>query len=141
MKISILYFSLFLLIGCSGKSDEKGNQSEVKQKIENEPNSLTTNDKQARGEKNYQEFYDNGALKIEGNKDINGQRSGIWTSYYENGIKWSETYYRKGLKDGHSITFYPNGQVRFIGEYKNDEKYGEWTFNNEDGHPISTESY
>jgi hypothetical protein len=79
------------------------------------------------------EYHPNGALKTRGKLNENGNREGLWVAYYDNGIKWSESYYMDGIRDGHSLTFYPNGQVRYIGEYKNDEKIGEWKFYNEDG--------
>lgn len=83
--------------------------------------------------KDYQELYEDGSLKIEGDFDADGQRQGIWVSYYESGIKWSESHYSHGAREGHSITFYPNGKVRYVGEYKDDQKIGKWTFYTEAG--------
>jgi len=89
----------------------------------------------------YTEYHENGQLKIEGNFDDNGLRTGRWISYYENGLTWSESYYVAGKKDGHSVTFFPNGKVRYIGEYKNDEKIGRWTFKDEEGNVVDEKSY
>lgn len=141
MKNLIYSLSLLIFISCSGNRNDKNAEGIESNSEAIQEQSLTGENIIHKSTKNYQEFYDNGALKIEGDNDINGKRSGLWVSYYENGIKWSETYYRKGLKDGHSLTFYPNGQVRFIGEYKEDVKTGDWVFNNEDGQYSFTETY
>ena len=68
----------------------------------------------------HREYHPNGQLKIEGQYDMNSLRTGLWVSYYENGIKWSESYYSAGKRDGHTLSFFPNGKPRYIGEYKND---------------------
>lgn len=80
----------------------------------------------------HQEFYDNGALKIEGKK-VNGKRHGQWTSYYPDGKKWSETTFDNGVKSGPTRSFYENGMMRYSGQYKNDEKAGTWNFYNDAG--------
>jgi antitoxin component YwqK of YwqJK toxin-antitoxin module len=80
----------------------------------------------------YREFYPDSALKIEG-RQVNGQREGKWTSYYPNGLKWSETTFRAGVKDGPTITYYESGIMRYSGQYYNDYKTGIWQFYNEEG--------
>jgi len=89
----------------------------------------------------YFEYYPSGKLKMKGfyNEQVN--RDGLWISYYEEGSKWSESYYVDGKRDGHSLTFFPNGEIRYIGEYKNDEKKGSWKFYNEQGALIREEKY
>lgn len=91
--------------------------------------------------KDYEEFYEGGALKIEGDFDENQKRNGLWISYYEDGTKWSESFYVHGLKDGHSVTFYPNGSVRYVGEYKDDIQTGNWRFFDESGELAREENY
>ena len=56
-------------------------------------------------------------------------------------MKWSETVYSAGNKNGPSITFYPNGKIRYVGEYTNDDKSGEWKFYDEAGNVVKTENY
>ncbi|MFT5820584.1 MAG: antitoxin component YwqK of YwqJK toxin-antitoxin module [Crocinitomix sp.] len=102
--------------------------------VPEEVNSLTS-------DKDYQEFHATGELKIEGNYDDNQERHGLWVSYYETGIKWSESNYTHGNKHGHSITFYPTGKVRYLGEYANDKQVGHWTFYDEEGNIASEEDY
>lgn len=89
----------------------------------------------------YNEYYENGQLKIEGTYDENKQRTGLWVSYYENGIVWSKSYYLDGKKNGHSITFFPSGKVRYVGEYKDDEMSGNWTFKDEQGNVVDEKTY
>jgi len=87
------------------------------------------------------EYYPNGAVKMKGNLNADGTRNGLWISYYDNGTKWSESYYVKGERDGHSLTFFPNGQVRYIGEYQDDEKTGTWKFYDEEGNVQKEENF
>lgn len=75
----------------------------------------------------YTEFYDNGQIKIEG-KTVNGKRHGMWKSYYENGLKWSETSFNMGQKSGLTTTYLEDGMMRYQGQYYNDERTGEWLF-------------
>ena len=132
--IYIFIFSTLCLISCNSKQStvEKSEETTI-------PNQQTTSkENPASSDPNkYKEYHDNGTLSIEGQFDENKLRHGLWTSYYENGIKWSEMYYIHGKKHGHSLAFYPNGKPRYIGEYQNDKKYGEWTFYNDKGEKIN----
>lgn len=83
--------------------------------------------------KKYLEYHEDGSLKIKGMNNENGLRHGVWSAFYPDGTKWSESHYINGAKEGHSVTFYPNGNIRYIGEYKNDKQTGEWSFYNEEG--------
>ncbi len=89
----------------------------------------------------HKEYHPNGALKIEGQYDMNSVRRGLWISYYENGLKWSESYYVNGIQDGHSLTFYPNGKIRYVGEYRQGERIGEWRFYDDAGNLTQTEDF
>jgi len=89
----------------------------------------------------HQEYYPSGKLKISGKLDKQGLKKGIWTAYFENGQKMSESNYKNGVNNGYSIVWYPNGNVRYFGDYFEGEKKGEWTFYNEDGKVINTEKY
>jgi antitoxin component YwqK of YwqJK toxin-antitoxin module len=87
------------------------------------------------------EKYPNGNIQTEGWHDEDGKRTGVWYSYYENGVKWSSLNYLKGLKNGHSVVFYPNGKTRYLGEYKDDIKTGHWIFYDETGEITNEEDY
>jgi antitoxin component YwqK of YwqJK toxin-antitoxin module len=106
--LSALVFTLF---SCNTQSQsEKSASPAVEQVVED-----------------YTEFYDNGQIKIEG-KTVNGKRHGVWKSYYENGLKWSETSFNMGLKSGITTTYLEDGMMRYKGQFYNDERTGEWLF-------------
>jgi antitoxin component YwqK of YwqJK toxin-antitoxin module len=80
-------------------------------------------------------------IKITGPLDNEGKRHGTWESFFENGQKNSATYYVHGVREGHSIVYYPNGAIFYYGEYKNDEKVGLWKTFNENGELASEDSF
>jgi len=80
----------------------------------------------------YNEKYDNGQLKVVGQK-LNGEKVGKWKSYYPNGTMWSEGEYYKGDKSGKFKDYYKSGMLRYKGAYVNDLKQGPWYFYTEDG--------
>lgn len=142
MKQIILFITLTVLTFSCQESSKKDDSIDIKVSTKNiEKNNtsnvevLETNVIQT-GE--YIELYPNGKVQTEGWNNAEGLRDGIWYSYYENGVKWSESSYKNGVKDGYSIVFFHNGKVRYMGDYKNDEKTGHWVFYNEDG-DIETE--
>lgn len=78
------------------------------------------------------EHYDNGQIKIEG-RLVNDERQGVWTSYYLDGTKWSETTFENGIKSGPTTTYYEDGIMRYKGRFEDDLKTGTWTFYDEEG--------
>jgi len=84
--------------------------------------------------------YPSGQLKMKG-EIVQGERHGLWTSYYENGLKWSEDSYNLGARDGKCVSFYGNGQVRYIGYYTNNVKSGKWDFFDEQGNLTKSENF
>ncbi len=137
--ITLLYFVFLFLASCNQSGSNDGNNSDQDALNNGLSNSQTDNLDVIH--KDYEEFYPSGALKIEGDFDEKKQRNGLWVSYYENGIKWSESFYVHGLKEGHSVTFHPNGKVRYIGEYKDDKQTGNWRFFDESGELVREENY
>lgn len=123
------------------ENTELTNEDENNETKEDEELSTQGSDILPTEKPDYQEFYETGELKIEGNFDEEENRHGLWVSYYETGLKWSESYYVHGVKNGHSVTFFPNGKIRYVGEYKEDEKVGRWTFYDEEGNVVQEENY
>ena len=80
-------------------------------------------------------------IKMMGPLDDEKRRHGAWESFYENGKKNSATYYVNGVKNGHSIVYYPNGGVYYYGEYLKDEKIGVWKTFDEQGKLVSEDSF
>ena len=58
------------------------------------------------GLKPFEEFHENGKLKIKGNKDKKGQLSGLVQHFSEKGFLTCQTNYVKGNKDGIEKEFY-----------------------------------
>jgi|TARA_B110000438_G_C15628316_1_gene569769 antitoxin component YwqK of YwqJK toxin-antitoxin module len=78
------------------------------------------------------EHHPNGNIKTKGLLK-NGNRTGIWTSYFVNGKVQSESKFDKGKLNGKTAAYYPNGNVQYMGLYINNEKDDLWFFYSEDG--------
>ena len=65
---------------------------------------------------------------IEGKYDKEEERDGVWTSWYENGNKWSQGKYINGKEDGKYSVWYENGKLRYQGQYDMGRKVGVWEF-------------
>ena len=70
-----------------------------------------------------------------------GKRDGLWKSFYDKGLPWSETTFVDGKKNGKTTTWYSNEQKRYEGFYTNDKESGVWTFWNEKGEVINKKNY
>jgi antitoxin component YwqK of YwqJK toxin-antitoxin module len=73
------------------------------------------------------DYHDNGTVSKQG-ISIDGQRSGLWQSYYPSGLKWSETTFRNGVKEGTTVTYFSNGMMRYSGFFHDDHRSGKWVF-------------
>lgn len=80
-------------------------------------------------------------IKFEGMVDRKGKRDGKWSFYSEQGTELSFTFYEHGIKQGFTVVKYPNGVMRYRGEYKNDEIVGVWTTYDPKGKVISEKDY
>ena len=63
------------------------------------------------------EKYADGRLYATGNY-VAGKEDGLWT-YYDNGIKTQTISFKQGLFDGPNAGFNPDGQLRYVMNYKN----------------------
>lgn len=140
MKLFYL-LPLFLITSCQSNSAEGESDIPEIQTVSEEVSAETENQSSEQKSGMYIEKYPNGQVKMEGMLNKQNERNGLWISYYENGVKWSESYYEHGLLNGHSVTFFPNGKIRYVGEYINDEKVGEWKFYDEAGELSKTENF
>lgn len=142
MKFLLSLFVVIGLIACSG-SEETESIVEIETTVPEVVEDTTSNEFVDTLSKPGEtvEYHPNGAVKMRGKLNDNSMRHGLWISYYDNGIKWSEAYYVDGVLDGHSITFFPNGKVRYIGEYKNGKKTGAWKFYDESGELVKEENF
>ena len=113
---------LSMLMACNsqeGQSQDSKTESEQTEQVQ-------------QGSEPFVEVYDNGQPKIKGLL-VDGERDGLWVSFYEDGTRWSEENYREGKRDGRTINFHPNGHLRYRGQYVDDEKTGLWQFYDEEG--------
>ncbi|MDR1181213.1 MAG: hypothetical protein LBL13_04480 [Bacteroidales bacterium] len=78
---------------------------------------------------------------ISGTYNNTKERSGVWTSWYENGEKNSEQNYVNGKEDGIYRVWHPNGKPYIKGEYEMGEKTGMWSFHDSLGKVINEVSF
>ena len=114
MRILFLITLLFLS-SCNGKT---------------EANTTDENDSQELVEEIT--YHENGVIKTQGNLK-NGAREGLWVSKFKDGKRWSESYYKNGLLSGTTVVFYPNGSMFYKGRFKENKRFGHWTFYKDDG--------
>jgi len=70
-----------------------------------------------------------------------GQRQGVWNTYREDGMPWSQVSYRDGLKDGLFRTWHPGGIPHIEGQHRNNQPDSTWHFYGTDGQLVQTEFY
>jgi antitoxin component YwqK of YwqJK toxin-antitoxin module len=75
------------------------------------------------------------------NRKIPPDYTGLWTEYYDNGNKKSNTYYINGLKMGKCTEYFENGNKESEGEYKNDSRENLWIEWHENGQKKSEGNY
>jgi antitoxin component YwqK of YwqJK toxin-antitoxin module len=80
-------------------------------------------------------------IKFQGMVDKNGKRDSKWAFFSEKGTELSFTIYEHGLRQGFTVVKYPNGAIRYKGEYKDDKVVGVWTTYDPKGKVISEKDY
>ena len=81
-------------------------------------------------------YYPDGQKWMEGPL-LNGQRHGLWKSWFETGILWSEGSYENGKRQGKGTVYHPNGKKFHRGSYENGKRSGKWEWWDDDGDRIS----
>lgn len=71
----------------------------------------------------YEEFFISGQLKVNGTFK-KGAKTGIWKSWYENGMTEEVVHWTKGVQHGHYVFYYDNGATKEEGHFKNGKKHG-----------------
>jgi len=59
-------------------------------------------------------FYSNTVVNAEGTFDNNGQKTGEWKYYYDDGVLKEVSNYKGGKADGPAKVYHPNGAVRYV---------------------------
>lgn len=85
-------------------------------------------------------YYASGKVHMQG-PIVDGQRHGLWKSWYEDGILWSEGSFEQGLRHGKGVVYHPGGLKHIEGEYENGKKTGIWQAWDETGILVSTTDY
>jgi antitoxin component YwqK of YwqJK toxin-antitoxin module len=68
----------------------------------------------------------NSNIKFVGSFNDNNQKTGYWEKHYPNGkIKWKGNF-KNGLKDGYWEIYYSNGELYRKGHYINGKTDGYW---------------
>jgi antitoxin component YwqK of YwqJK toxin-antitoxin module len=82
----------------------------------------------------YTEYYPGRkAVKFQGPQNKDGDRNGRWFYFDEKGNEMSMTEYTDGKMNGFIFVRYPNGAMRYTGEYSMGKETGIWRFYNEKG--------
>lgn len=135
----ILLILCIAVISCKTKTTKEENPQEKKDTLQQEFSFATKTDSLvADGEQIY--YHKSGAVEMRGIMK-NNKRDGLWKSFYENGLPWSETTFKDGKKDGRTTTWYENGQKRYEGFFTNDVESGRWVFWHQDGTIAGTQNY
>ena len=84
---------------------------------------------------------ENGLFRVYWKDIIDNHKGGATLDSDEGeGLRY-EWYYKDGLKDGTSRGWYPNGQLKQKGNYKNGELHGHCEFFDEEGNLTKTETW
>ncbi len=62
-----------------------------------------------------------------------GRRNGVWTRTLPGGRKLTEVAYQRGVCHGTATRWYLSGRKRYVGQWTDGEKTGEWFYFRRDG--------
>ena len=85
------------------------------------------------------EYHETGQLMSRGQL-LNGQRHGVWNSYYDSGMPWSQVNYNAGTEHDTYRTYHPNGEPAIEGAYDQGTRIGTWSFYGKDGSVLKRET-
>jgi len=130
------------------KQSESNNQTSDTTTVETVESNTQTDLKTPKGDIDvidgmYYEYYPGigKKVKFKGKQDENGKRDGKWLYFSEDGTELSVTNYTHGKRNGMSIVKYPNGNLHYTGEYKDDKTVGVWRTYSLEGVKLSEKDY
>ena len=85
------------------------------------------------------EYHATGQLKSRGQL-WDGARHGVWNSYYDTGMPWSQVGYDRGEEHGTYSTYHPNGETAIEGAFEHGTRVGTWSFFSPEGALIQNEA-
>lgn len=135
MKQFIFISILSLFVSCT--NEDKALETEKR-----EPTNVTKETLREVKDGVYTEYYPGKKeVKIRGYKNAQDKREGKWVYYSKNGEELSITYFKNGLREGHTIVKRPNGSLNYVGEYREDKMIGIWKFYDEKGNVKREKDY
>lgn len=135
----VVLFSIAIGIfftACNGNFGKRSGDTEVISFYVNDQPQLERDYKMVDGKRMAiyeREYYEDGKLLKEGALSNNEKRDGLWKSFYRDGVLWSEGSYDDGMREGKTITYFPNGNKYYEGQFAQSKKVGVWKFWKEDG--------
>ena len=87
-----------------------------------------------------QQFHANGRAHVRG-RLVNGVREGVWNTFRENGLPWSQVEYLSGEKNGIFRTWHENGLPHIEGQHRAGKPAGVWRFFDTAGQPTESRSF
>jgi antitoxin component YwqK of YwqJK toxin-antitoxin module len=102
------------------------------------PRKLSDNDSRYTEHNNAQPIKD--GIRIN-QYDIDGNKTGYWEEYHDNGNLWYKGSYKDGEMDGYWVWYHSNGKLDSKGNYVDGERDGIWTDYHDNGQLDSIGSY
>lgn len=133
-----ILISITLLTGCNNdnKVDDKPSENNTSTtQVEEQPIDLSAKGESEVIDNLYIEYYpgERKRIKFQGKQDVDKLRDGTWLHFSFEGVELSMTTYVHGKKEGPTMVKYPNGNIHYLGQYKNDKPFGIWTTYTIDG--------
>jgi len=160
-QVILLIFTGILLISCTDEKSKGNNASETTSEnttiieenkrseqdtIKSTAESFSTKEKKGKTEVIdgvFYEYYPGPGKKVrfQGPQDKDAKRDGKWIYFSEDGIELSVTNYHHGKRNGSTLVKYPNGNIHYIGEYRDDKIVGVWTTYSIEGEQLNKKDY
>lgn len=77
-------------------------------------------------------YYQSGKKEMEG-AYAGGKKDGAWTSWFENGMKQSEGFFKNDMRNGKAVVYRENGFKYYEGTYALGKLHGTWITYDTDG--------
>lgn len=124
MKFSIILLSaVFVFSSCKSSTTEENKKEEAVNPMNIQPDAPVFQNRST-----VQERYENGAPRILGDFDNEGNRHGLWTFYFDNGFEERVQDYSHGKLNGMFLQFHnQTGKIILRGQYNKGKKVGVWT--------------
>jgi antitoxin component YwqK of YwqJK toxin-antitoxin module len=87
----------------------------------------------------YTMYYEDGSLRVFGEYNEFGVKSGVWKAYYNSGELQSFSFYSNGEKHGTWWTYNKDGSPQSKREFKRGKRHGEWLMYENDMLVVSEE--